>query len=820
MSNFAEILKIEFGMKKNIPLTGIWIAVVLLALMVACNPPEEKAVEPMEKPIPELAAIDSLMWRQPDSAFVVLRQFAVSPKADSLNEFNGHYCQLLISELLYKNYYDQSNREELLHAVDYFDSIVSADSTHIRKADAHGMSIQEQNAFFDARAHYINGAGYYERGEVVNACAEYLKALEVMEEQFEEKALTGKKAVFMFYNYNRLLELFSAQFMMDPALTCGENALAYCQKIPSLSKEIPNTYFHIGKQYDKKGEKDVAKSYYEKAIEEMPDTNSPIYRDAVSMKALCDYQLGLGAEQSLKTMKQSLASVKDEREKVARFLVIGSVYSEEGIYDSALRYFEFAFKNETDATSKIRAAESIRVVYDSLGDREKANEFMRYLTDHKESEGENKALVSKLEDLFKTYTIQKQEKEAEAKRKTAIKKVLEVIIPIAAMLALVIIVLAKLRSKKLLKEQQEEADRILGETEQEHEKELRLWQAEADKTLEETEKKYKEELRQLKTETEQQLEEVERKHQQWMAKTKERHEEELKAQKDRSEKEIEKTKKRHEEELEAERLAYQKEQEALRQNLQQREAQVSALEKALDQQREEAAKQRAAFLDEEICQSILDLLHGKHITSRDTSFQHGIGLKEEDFKQLKDAVERHYKGFDNMLLSQCPNLKQSELTLCHLHLLGLNEGEIGALKDRTYSAIKKQNENLQEKIGVEEGLSAYVLKVAEGLCGFKNVNQKEEENMPLSQIMNGFEGQTEEISQESTLKSTLKDTLKGTQKTIVEIIISNPNVTIPEVARQLNLNPRGIAKHFKVLQDKGVIRRVGPDKGGHWEVIR
>ena len=720
LTTFAEMLKIEFGMKKHIPLTGIWIAVALMALMVACDP-KEKVVEPMEKPLPELAAIDSLMWRQPDSAFVALKQFAASPQADSLDEFNGHYVQLLISELLYKNYYGQSNREELIHAVVYFDSIVAADSTHIRKADAHGMSIQEQNAFFDARAHYINGAGYYERGEVVNACAEYLKALEMMEEQFEEKALTG--------------------------------------------------------------------------------------------------QLGLGTEQSLNTMKQNLASVKDEGERVARFLVIGSVYSEEGIYDSALRYFELAFKDETDATYKIRAAESIRVVYDSLGNREKANEFMRYLTDHKESEGENKALVSKLEDLFKTYTIQKQEKEAEAKRDTAIKKILGVIIPIAAVLALIIIVLAKLRSKKLLKEQQREADRMLGEAEQAHEKELRLWQVEADKTLEETKKKYEEELRQLKADTEQQLEEVERKHQQWMAKTKERHEEELRAQKDQSEKEIEKTKKRHEEELETERLAYQKEQETLRENLQQREAQVSALKKVLEQQSEEAAKQRAAFLDEEICQSILDLLHGKHITSRDTSFQHGIGLKEEDFKQLKDAVERHYKGFDNMLLSQCPSLKQSDLTLCHLHLLGLNEGEIGALKDRTYSAIKKQNENLQEKIGVEESLSEYVLKVAEGLCGSKNVNQKEEENMPFSQIMDGFEGQTEGISKESTLKSTLKDTLKGTQKTIVEIIIGNPNVTIPEVARQLNLNPRGIAKHFKVLQDKGVIRRVGPDKGGHWEVI-
>ena len=157
-------------------------------------------------------------------------------------------------------------------------------------------------------------------------------------------------------------------------------------------------------------------------------------------------------------------------------------------------------------------------------------------------------------------------------------------------------------------------------------------------------------------------------------------------------------------------------------------------------------------------------------------------------------------------------MKQGDLTLCHLHLLGLNEGEIGALKDRTYSAVKKQNESLQEKIGVDESIATYVLRVADGLCGTQSVDQNEVKHKPLQQ-------NTEEIPQESTLKSTWKDTLKGSQKTIVEMIINDSNVTIPEVARQLELNPRGIAKHFKVLQDKGVIRRVGPDKGGHWEVV-
>ena len=66
---------------------------------------------------------------------------------------------------------------------------------------------------------------------MVRACEEYLNALEIMEEHFGDKVQKGKNAVLMFYTYNRLLELFSAQFMMDPALFCGEKALS-CSFIP------------------------------------------------------------------------------------------------------------------------------------------------------------------------------------------------------------------------------------------------------------------------------------------------------------------------------------------------------------------------------------------------------------------------------------------------------------------------------------------------------------------------------------------------------------------------------------------------------------
>ena len=103
-----------------------------LLLAIASCTSKVKVVEPevaeqsrsIETPSSELCAIDSLMWRQPDSALAQLQRFVASPAADSLDAFNGHYCQLLISELLYKNDWGQSNREELLQAVAYFDSLV------------------------------------------------------------------------------------------------------------------------------------------------------------------------------------------------------------------------------------------------------------------------------------------------------------------------------------------------------------------------------------------------------------------------------------------------------------------------------------------------------------------------------------------------------------------------------------------------------------------------------------------------------------------------------------------------------------------------
>ena len=71
----------------------------------------------------------------------------------------------------------------------------------------------------------------------------------------------------------------------------------------------------------------------------------------------------------------------------------------------------------------------------------------------------------------------------------------------------------------------------------------------------------------------------------------------------------------------------------------------------------------------------------------------------------------------------------------------------------------------------------------------------------------------------SATANDIKDSQKSSQK-IIELIQENPNVTTSEMAEKIGVTRRAIAKITSALQAEGVIRRVGPDKGGHWEIIK
>ena len=67
---------------------------------------------------------------------------------------------------------------------------------------------------------------------------------------------------------------------------------------------------------------------------------------------------------------------------------------------------------------------------------------------------------------------------------------------------------------------------------------------------------------------------------------------------------------------------------------------------------------------------------------------------------------------------------------------------------------------------------------------------------------------------------------KGGQKitskqfTVLNIIRSNPSISRNDLADKLGINVSAVRKHIDALRKKELLKRVGPDKGGHWEVLK
>ena len=408
------------------------IGIVLMVLVAGCTPPGplsegERLPRPAATPSQRgttaheaLEGIDSLMWVQPDSALKVMMEFAGSEAADSLDVFEGHYCQVLIAELLYKNDYGQSNRKDLLKAVHYFDSIVNvADGRNADargKADARGASVQRRDAFLAARAHYINGVGFYERDSLIEACEEYLNALRMMEEHFEEKVLVGHKARFMGLTYSRLGDLFSGQFMQEPAIVCCKKALVFNRIEPTSSLGASKLLKRLGKQYDKLNQNDSALFYYDEALGLLPDTNNLAYRDLVSQIALLHFKMGEDAESSIGDLKRMVIQAESEQERLNRCFTLGGIYIGDRQYDSAIVYLTPVFENKEDATTQKLAAVCLHDIYQSMGDTLKATQYAIYQAENVVSQGQSSSQVSQLNELFQQHLQWEQEK-AEAERR-------------------------------------------------------------------------------------------------------------------------------------------------------------------------------------------------------------------------------------------------------------------------------------------------------------------------------------------------------------------------------------------------------------------
>ena len=78
------------------------------------------------------------------------------------------------------------------------------------------------------------------------------------------------------------------------------------------------------------------------------------------------------------------------------------------------------------------------------------------------------------------------------------------------------------------------------------------------------------------------------------------------------------------------------------------------------------------------------------------------------------------------------------------------------------------------------------------------------------------------VREKDTAKDTAKDTVKFLSKNeqkIFELINKNPRITANELSEIISINIRNTKKNMEKLKDKGLLKRIGSDKTGYWEII-
>lgn len=69
-------------------------------------------------------------------------------------------------------------------------------------------------------------------------------------------------------------------------------------------------------------------------------------------------------------------------------------------------------------------------------------------------------------------------------------------------------------------------------------------------------------------------------------------------------------------------------------------------------------------------------------------------------------------------------------------------------------------------------------------------------------------------------KNYIPESEEKTREEILSVLKATPYTTIKELVEIVGISPKGVEWQIAKLKKEGRIKRMGPDKGGHWEVMK
>ncbi len=144
------------------------------------------------------------------------------------------------------------------------------------------------------------------------------------------------------------------------------------------------------------------------------------------------------------------------------------------------------------------------------------------------------------------------------------------------------------------------------------------------------------------------------------------------------------------------------------------------------------------------------------------------------------------------------------------------------ITNKLKSEIQDIGRNLDPKMTVQiQEVDEYllprpVLEVSDAYFGI-SFERPDLQKMSIEQRMQKYKKDLEKGVEEGVEKGVEK--LSEKQKIIVTLIRQNNQISKEEMVKKGNISKKTVEYNINVLKGKGIIRRIGPDKGGYWEIV-
>ena len=71
----------------------------------------------------------------------------------------------------------------------------------------------------------------------------------------------------------------------------------------------------------------------------------------------------------------------------------------------------------------------------------------------------------------------------------------------------------------------------------------------------------------------------------------------------------------------------------------------------------------------------------------------------------------------------------------------------------------------------------------------------------------------------NVLENVPENVPENRMRIIFDLIKNNKKITVSVIAKKISVNEKTVKRDIAKLKQKGILKRIGPDKGGYWEVV-